>query len=176
MIELKGENVVLRTLEREHCRRLWERFEPTEPLPTEPLNVGLSVEGADKWFEEMQARQGKEHVYLGVFTPEGELLGEVQLANINWRDRTATLGGGISRLADRGASYGTDAARTLLRYGFQQLGLERVEGEMAEFNTAARRVMEKLGFREEGRRRQALYRNGKRWDSVTYGLLKEEFK
>jgi hypothetical protein len=57
MIELRGEQVVLRTLEREHCRQLWESYKPAEPLPTEPLNPGLSVEGADKWFEEMQAKQ-----------------------------------------------------------------------------------------------------------------------
>jgi len=69
MVELKGEKVVLRTLEREHCRQLWERYEPVEPVPTKALNAGLSVEGADKWFDEMQARQGHEHVYLGVFTP-----------------------------------------------------------------------------------------------------------
>jgi RimJ/RimL family protein N-acetyltransferase len=176
MIELKGDEIVLRTLEREHCRQLWERYEPAEEIPTEPLNVGLSVEGADKWFEEMQAKQGKEHLYLGVFTPEGELLGDVQLANINWRDRTATLGGSVSRLADQGTGYGTDAARTILRHGFRELGLHRVEGETAEFNTAARRVMDKLGFREEGRRRQALYRAGRHWDSVIYGLLRKEFE
>jgi RimJ/RimL family protein N-acetyltransferase len=176
MVELKGKQVVLRTLEREHCRQLWEWYELAEGIPTEPLNVGLSVEGADKWFEEMQAKQGKEHVYLGVFTPEGELLGDVQLANINWRDRTATLGGSVSRLADRRTGYGTDAARTILSHGFRELGLHRVEGETAEFNAAARRVMEKLGFREEGCRRQALYRAGRYWDSVMYGLLREEFE
>jgi hypothetical protein len=71
MVELRGDETVLRTLEREHCRQLWEWYESAEEIPTEPLNVGLSVEGADKWFEEMQAKQGKEQLYLGVFTPEG---------------------------------------------------------------------------------------------------------
>jgi RimJ/RimL family protein N-acetyltransferase len=176
MVELRGDEIVLRTLEREHCRQLWEWYEPAEEIPTEPLNVGLSVEGADKWFEEMQAKQGAEHLYLGVFTMEGELLGDVQLADINWRDRTATLGGSVSRLTDRGTGHGTDAARTILRHGFRELGLHRVDGETAEFNTAARQVMDKLGFREEGRRRQALYRAGRYWDSVIYGLLREEFE
>ena len=46
MIELRGEKVVLRALEREHCHQLWEHYVPAEPLPTEPLNPGLSVEGA----------------------------------------------------------------------------------------------------------------------------------
>ena len=96
MVELEGKKVILRALEREHCRQLWQQYKPTEPLPTEAMNVGLSVEGADKWFEEMQAKQGQEHVYLGIFARAGDLLGDVQLANINWRDRTATLGCSIA--------------------------------------------------------------------------------
>jgi RimJ/RimL family protein N-acetyltransferase len=175
MLELKGEKVVLRTLEREHCRELWNRYEPTEQVPTEQLNVGHSVEGADKWFDEMQAKQGKEHVYLGVFTPEGELLGDIQLANIDWRNRTATLGGGMAQASERGAGYGTDAARTILRHGFEQLDLHRVEAETVEFNTAARRALEKLGFRQEGCRREAVHRSGKRWDSLIYAVLRDEF-
>ena len=176
MVELEGKKVILRALEREHCRQLWQQYKPTEPLPTEAMNVGLSVEGADKWFEDMQARQGQEHIYLGIFARAGDLLGDVQLANINWRDRTATLGCSIAQPSNRGAGYGADAARAILRYGFQELGLHRVQGETSEFNTAACQVMEKLGFREEGRRRKALYRSGKHWDSVIYGLLREEFE
>jgi RimJ/RimL family protein N-acetyltransferase len=175
MIELRGEKVVLRTLEREHCHQLWERYQPAEPLPTEPLNPGLSVEGADKWFEEMQARQGREHVYLGVFTRDGELLGDIQLADINWRDRTANLGGSIACQDERGQGYGTDAARTLLRYGFQHLDLYRVTAVVAEHNAAAQRALEKLGFVQEGRERQAIYCEGRRWDRLRYGLLRDEF-
>jgi RimJ/RimL family protein N-acetyltransferase len=175
MIELRGDRVVLRALEREHCRQLWQLHEPVRPVPTEPLNVGLSVERADQWFEEMQAKQGQEHVYLGIFDQKDQLLGDIQLANIDWRNRTATLGGGLSLEIHRGQGYGTDAARTIIRYGFQELGLYRVEAETAEYNVAARRVMEKVGFREEGRRRHHLYRGGKRWDSLVYGLLCHEF-
>ena len=95
--------------------------------------------------------------------------------NIDWRARTATLGGSVSRRADRGSGFGTDAATSILRYGFRELDLFRVEASTAEYNAPARRVLEKLGFREEGRRRQALYRGGRRWDGVIYGLLRSEF-
>ena len=176
MIELRGKRTVLRTLEREDCRQLWTQQEPVEPLTTEPLNVGKSVEGADQWFEEMQSKQGKEHVYLGVFTVEGKLVGEVQLANIDWRTRTATLGAGIARTSDRGSGYGTDAVRVILQYGFEELGLFRVEADTAEFNSPGRRLLEKLGFREEGVRRKALYRGGRRWNRVVHGLLRDEFE
>lgn len=176
MVELHGEKVVLRVLEREHCRQLWEWYAPAEPLPTEPLYPGLSVEGADKWFEEMQAKQGREHVYLGIFSAEGELLGDVQLANIDWRCRTATLGFSLARVEERGKGYGTDAARTLLRYGFGHLDLYRVTAKIAAYNAAAQRALEKCGFALEGRERHAMFCAGQRWDRLNYGLLRGELK
>lgn len=176
MIELRGEKVILRTLEREHCRQLWESYAAAEPLPTEPLNPGLSVEGADKWFEKMQAKQGHEQVYLGIFTPDGEPLGDVQLSNINWRYRTASLGCSLARVEDRGRGYGTDATRTLLRYAFEHLDLYRVTASITEYNTAAQRALEKLGFVREGRERQAIFCAGRRWDQLIYGLLRHEFE
>ena len=176
MIELRGSKVILRTLEREHCRELWDAYEPTTPLPTEPLNPGLSVEGADKWFDEMQSAQGKSHVYLGIFTHEGRLVGDIQLANIDWRHRTAGLGVGIARAADRGQGYALDATLTLLRYGFQHLDLYRVSATTAEYNLAMQKILEKCGFVQEGQERKAIYCDGRRWNRLAYGLLRDEFK
>lgn len=174
MIELRGEKVVLRTLEREHCRELWKKYEPVEPLSTEPLNPGLSIEGADKWFEDIQAKQGREQVYLGIFAPSGEVIGDVQLANIDWRQRTASLGIGMARQEDRGKGCGTDAARTLLRYGFEHLNLYRISSSTAEYNRAAQRLLEKCGFVQEGCERQAIFCGGRRWDRLIYGLLRTD--
>ena len=175
MIELHGEHAVLRTMERAHCRELWEAYDPTEPLPTEPLHPGLSIEGADKWFEEIQAKQGKEHVYLGIFC-EGRLVGDIQIASIGWRHRTASLGLGIARQADRGRGLGTDVARTLLRYAFDHLDLYRVYAATTAYNLAMQRVLERCGFLQEGREREAIYAGGKRWDRLCYGLLRHEFQ
>ena len=52
MIELRGEHVILRALEREHCHTLWE----TGNVPTEHVQLGLAQENADKWFEEIQGK------------------------------------------------------------------------------------------------------------------------
>ena len=175
MTELGGKKIVLRTLEREDCRRLWKEDEPAEPLPAQATTPGQSVEGADKWFEEMQAKQGKEQVYLGIFDPEGGLLGDIQLANIDWRNRTATMGCGISRAEDRGKGFATDAVFAILRFAFEELDLYRVSANTAAYNVAARRVLEKCGFTQEGCARQALYTRGSRHNSLTYGMLRTEF-
>ena len=126
MIELRGKKVVLRTMEREHCRTLWEHYELEEPIPTEPVRPGHSLEGSEKWFEEIQEQQGKTQVYLGIFSPDGNLLGDIQLSEIDLRNRTASLGAGIARRRDRGKGYCTDAALVILRFGFEHLDLYRI--------------------------------------------------
>ncbi len=171
---LRGQLVILRTLEREDCRRYWHLVE-TEERPTETFTPGLSVEQADRWFEEIQRKQGHEQIYLGIFLPDGKLIGDIQLAKIQWRDRNARLGFGVLP-AWRNRGYATDAAITLLRYGFDYLNLHRVVARTAAFNVSAQRVLEKCGFRQEGREREAIYLGGTYEDMLIYGLLRSEFK
>ncbi len=176
MIELRGKNVILRTMERAHCRTLWENNEPVEPIPTEHVRPGLSIEGADKWFEEIQEKQEKNHVYLGIFDNDSNIVGDIQLADVDWRNRTASLGAGIARRTDRGKGYCTDAAEVMLRYGFEHMDLYRVSAATTSNNASAIRVLEKLGFVQEGREREAVYWSNQRWDRLFFGLLKPEFE
>ena len=176
MIELRGQQVVLRALERDDCPWLWAAYEAAEPLPTEPLHLGLSAEGADAWFAEIQAGQEKDRLHLGIFTLDGRLVGDIQLANIDWRNRTAELGVGIARAADRGQGYAGEATRLLLGYAFDQYDLARISTATLAHNTAAIRGLERGGFVAEGRDRAAVYLDGRRVDRLRFGLLREEFR
>ena len=176
MIELRGKNVVLRTMERAHCRTLWENHEPVEPFPTEHVRPGLSVEGADKWFEEIQEKQEKTQIYLGIFDNDSNIVGDIQLADVDWRNRTASLGAGIALAKDRGKGYCTDAAAVMLQYGFEHLDLYRVYAATMSNNSGAIRVLENLGFVQEGREREAVYWSNQRWDRLVFGILKAEFE
>lgn len=176
MIELRGKNVVLRTMERAHCRTLWEHYEPVEPIPTEPVRPGHSVEDSEKWFEEIQEKQGESQIYLGIFDSNADVVGDIQLSGIDWRNRTASLGAGIARRKDRGKGYCTDAALVMLRYGFDHLDLYRVSAATTSNNAGAIRILEKLGFVQEGREREAVYWSGRRWDRLMFGMLKDEFE
>ena len=163
-------------MEREHCRTLWEHYEVEEPIPTEPVRPGHSLEESDKWFEEIQERQGKDRIHLGIFSPDGNLLGDIQLADIDSRHRTANLGAGIARKEDRGKGYCSDAALAMLRFGFEHLDLHKVSAGTTSNNTGAIRVLEKLGFVQEGCERQAVYWSNRRWDRLSFGLLRTEFE
>jgi RimJ/RimL family protein N-acetyltransferase len=62
-----------------------------------------------------------------------------------------------------------------LRYAFLELGLERVSLGVFEYNPRAVRSYEKAGFQLEGRTRLDTLRDGKRYDSLWMGILREEW-
>jgi len=175
MVKLQGEKVYLTTLEREHCKKIWEDTEYNFDQPTEQFIVGQSSYNADAWFEEIQKAQGKQHIRLGIFLPDETVIGDIALQDIDWKNRSCTLGYGITKLTYRGKGYTTDAVKTILRYGFNHIGLERVSATTQEGNVGSRRVLEKCRFTLEGCERKAEYLHGKRYDRLIYGLLAEEF-
>ena len=69
-----------------------------------------------------------------------------------------------------GRGLATELVRTLLRYGFEELGLDRVDGSADAPNAASLRVMEKAGMRP-------LETSGKGGrETVHYGLTRDELQ
>jgi RimJ/RimL family protein N-acetyltransferase len=66
--------------------------------------------------------------------------------------------------------------RIILRYAFTELNLHRVSLDTFEYNPRAIRSYEKAGFKIEGRVRQLLNREGRRWDVIYMGILREEWE
>lgn len=101
----------------------------------------------------------------------GELIGSIGLV-IERRFDCAELGYWIAK-ENRNAGYCTEAARAVVTYGFDELGLNKVYSSHLNRNPASGRVMQKLGMTREGQ--QA--RHVKKWDVyediVLYGLVRE---
>lgn len=71
--------------------------------------------------------------------------------------------------------YGSEAIKWALEWAFVHAGLHRVALIVAEWNERAIKVYENLGFVLEGRRREALWKEGKWWDSLDMGILSREW-
>jgi RimJ/RimL family protein N-acetyltransferase len=73
-----------------------------------------------------------------------------------------------------GRGYATEAARALVHYGFDRLGLHRIYARHFTRNPASGKVLQKIGMMHEGHRRQ----HDKKWgifeDEELYGMLKDE--
>ena len=109
-------------------------------------------------------------------TMEGDkLIGFVALHTIEWNNATATLSIGIGEPAYRDKGYGSEALQLLLNYAFAELNLFRVGLDVIVNNDRAVHVYEKLGFRREGIMRSAVHREGRRYDVLHMGLLRDEW-
>lgn len=73
--------------------------------------------------------------------------------------------------------YTTEAARRLLRYGFEELSLNRICARHFARNPASGRVMEKIGMRFEGElRSHDRHWSGSYEDVRFYGILRREWE
>jgi RimJ/RimL family protein N-acetyltransferase len=112
--------------------------------------------------------------YFAVEHPDtGEFLGSCGLSDILRDHKRAGIGYWI-RSTCTGRGYATDAVRTVLRLGKEDLGLERMELEIAVDNAASRRVAEKAGCLFEAVLRRRLILPGGPTHTAIYAWLAEE--
>lgn len=74
-----------------------------------------------------------------------------------------------------GRGYATEAARALVAFAFDRLGLQRIFARHFASNPASGRVLQKIGMRREGVLRRHVIKWGRFEDLVMCGLLADEF-
>ena len=75
-----------------------------------------------------------------------------------------------------GRGYATEAAREMLRYGFEDLGLHRIFASHFAHNPASGRILTKIGMRHEGCQREHIRKWDEFVDSELYGILRQEWE
>lgn len=110
-----------------------------------------------------------------VWIATDELIGMVRLGITSAEHREGDLGYGV-RLDRAGQGITTEAARLLLRFGFETLGLHRVFAYHHPDNHASERVMQKLGMQREGMLRENMFEHGRWRDSVVHSILEDEWR
>jgi ribosomal-protein-serine acetyltransferase len=90
---------------------------------------------------------------------------QYQMANLGYAVRTSRIGEGIA----------TEAAKLAARFGFEKLGLQRIEIMASKENAASLRVAEKVGAVREGLLRKRVQHHGTPWDVYMHSLIPEDF-
>ena len=99
----------------------------------------------------------------------GALIGAVGL-NLTRAHRRAELGYWIAK-SRWGQGIATEASRAVIAYGFDALGLHRIDAHHFVENPASGAVMRKLGMQREGRLRAMVWRDGVPRDLELYAVL-----
>jgi RimJ/RimL family protein N-acetyltransferase len=104
-----------------------------------------------------------------------EILGIVDLNGIEWAHGVCWLSAAVGYQANWDKGYGTEAVGLALGYAFNELNMHRVQVTVFDYNARSMALFEKLGFRREGTYREAIHRDGKRYDMHLYGILRREW-
>lgn len=124
----------------------------------------------------LRCREDGDRFDFLLLSPEGEVIGESVLNEIDRDCRSANFRIGIFRPGFRGKGIGTWMVRCTRDFAFEQLGLHRVSLDVFSFNPRAERAYLAAGFRREGVLREAVA-TAEGWaDDILMAILEEEWR
>lgn len=103
----------------------------------------------------------------------GHMIGTCGFASVDTENNVGELGYVLHPIF-WGNSIIVEAAKRVIDYGFNELGLNRIEARYIIGNTASRRVMEKLGMKFEGTLRSSMLIKGMYRDIGICSILKTD--
>jgi len=127
------------------------------------------IEGHVALFEAREAA-----VFAIVEHAGGDLVGSIGIS-LKIEHRNGELGYWIGQ-PWWGRGYATEAARAVLRFGFETMKLHRIHSHHMTRNAASGRVLEKIGMKPEGELREHVLKWGEYEDLRWYGILEEEWE
>jgi RimJ/RimL family protein N-acetyltransferase len=124
-----------------------------------------------------QADMPRDFFQLAITLPEeeGRLIGSCGVRVNNRPRREGNIGYELDPVY-WGHGYATEAARAMLTYGFDSLGLHRIWAECNADNTASAHVLEKIRMRREAHFREHDYFKDRWWDTLIYAMLEREWR
>lgn len=144
-------------------------------LGTAPASL-WSLKKLQEWLDkDLEKDQDDNFLFWIQILADGCLAGFISLDGISWAHGDTFISIGIGNRENWSQGFGTDAMKVILRYAFTELNLRRVSLNVFAYNLRALRSYEKAGFVVEGRERRFLLRDGRRWDLVYMGILRQEW-
>lgn len=173
-MSIEGKKIYLRAMEPEDMEMYREMVNDEE---VSRMVVGWSFPVSKyeqmNWYERSVGDANKRFTIC--IKEDNSPVGMVTLTDIDLVNRSAFHGIKLHSSCPKGMGIGTDSVMTLMEYAFNQLNLNRLNGEWLLYNTASKKLYEKCGWTEEGIKRQAIYRNGEYHDLAITGIMKEQY-
>lgn len=171
---IEGSLIRLRALQEEDAEDCWRWVNDWDVVRNIEIRYPLSRLAEREFVETHMKPQANDKVFA-IETLDGLYIGNVGLSCISWEDRRALFGIFIGEKKYWGKGYGTDATRAIVRFGFDQMNLNRIELQVLADNERGIHCYEKVGFVREGVMRQHRYREGRYVDMVFMSILRDDY-
>lgn len=169
-----GKKTTLQAVDKENIEQLrnWRNDPKLRKYFREYREISKNMQ--NNWYEKIN--QDDNQVNFQIHDKEtNKLIGHCGLYYINWVHRHAEFGIYVGDFDFRNGGYGSDALRTLIKYGFEDLNLNKIWCEVYTNNDSLK-VYKHLGFIDEGVLRQSYFNEGKYWDSNVLSILRSEYE
>ncbi len=153
------------------------RFIPLieDDSPTHPLSEAQAKKLLDEILKE--ADEDRTTFWFGIRTlDKSELLGIATLHWIDWGNGAVYMDITMKNLEEYGKTSTKEALELLQNYVFYEIHMHRLSISIPAYNTGLIESLQNTGFIEEVRRREAIFRFDKRWDSIHFGILASDWK
>ncbi len=174
---LETQRLILRPFRQEDIPAIVELLQdPAIARMTLYVPFPYTEEDARTWLaaQEQSRQKGTGYTFAIVRREDGALIGAIDIRP-NARHKKAGVGYWIGK-PYWNQGYATEALRAIIRYGFETLGLKRIQADHFVENPASGRVMEKAGMKREGLLRAYTYKDGRFRDHVMYAILREDWE
>lgn len=173
-MNIRGKKVLIRAIEEEDLGLLhkWSN-DPDINYMLAGWHFPSSMRDQEEWFSRLSLNSNNQR--FSIQTKDGDLIGMVNLVDINWKDRRAHSGMLLGDSNIRGKGYGRDTIMAINRYAFEELGLMRLDGTIINYNDASIAAYTKCGWNKEGLKKNSNFRKNQWWDEIIIGITKDDY-
>ena len=167
---LETERLLIRQFTMDDVEEVYEYT--SNPVVMKYIPEGVMTEEETKKFilENIEVKAEK---YAVILKEENRLIGHIAFFRY-FGEHTYEIGWVFNpEYYNRG--FATEAADTILNYGFRKLKLHRIIATCQPENISSYRIMEKIGMRREGYFKKCIPHELEWWDEYYYAILAEEW-
>ena len=136
----------------------------------------VSPEDLKKRLEQTQERP-KRYIFFEIYHKElDKIVGFVEFNQINYINHAANLSVVIGEKEIWGNNLGTEAAKQMIKYGFEELNLVKITASTLKPNKGACRMLEKIGMKLELVLKNQTYFDGMYVDELNFCISREEWE
>ena len=179
MTSQKKPDISIEKMSQERARDLYEAIlESREALLAVEFitEAEVTLEATQSWLHEAAKlwENDEQYHFQIIETTSNQLVGWGFLNNVKRRYQMANLGYFV-RTSRLGEGIATEATKLLARFGFEQLGFQRIEIVVHPSHVASLRIAEKAGAIREGLLRNRLISHGVSSDAYMHSLIPSDY-
>ncbi len=172
---LKTKRLIIRPLNKKDIDFLFNHYN-TEDIARFTLISLNSLDDTKAFLDQYTGKNDNRKFKEGIeLKSTRQLIGTVCFVNWNKNDRCAEIGYDLSQ-EYWGRGFMTEALNVFIRYGFEEMNLNRIEATTNIENERSKNVLIRLGFVQEGILRQKYWFNKIFSDEIIFSLLRDEWE